>query len=161
MIRQALLVNSTKCWFQLPSKSIRKFIRHPADIPIQVLLDWVDGSEDDTADQTLTNVSLGGLSFLSQHPIEILKRVKVSIPVLNHENFLIGTVVWCRPSEQVYEIGLEFDNSRDMFRLRMIEQICHIEHYRLEIERVEHRHLTSQQAAKEWIFRYAGDFPAL
>jgi hypothetical protein len=145
----------------LPGKSIRKFIRHPADIPIQVLLDWVGEDEDDSADQTLTNVSLGGLSFLSEQPIELLKRVKVSVPVLNHENFLIGTVVWCRQSEGNYEIGLEFDSAQDMFRLRMVEQICHIEHYRREIERVEHRHLTSQQAAKEWISRYAGDFPAL
>ncbi|MFT5503897.1 MAG: hypothetical protein ACI845_001232 [Gammaproteobacteria bacterium] len=145
----------------MPSKSIRKFIRHPADIPIQVVVDWVDDGEDDSADQTLTNVSLGGLSFLSEKPIGILKRVKVSVPVLNHENFIIGTVVWCNPSERIYEIGLEFDSAQDMFRLRMIEQICHIEHYRREIERVEHRHLTSQQAAKEWISRYAGDFPAL
>jgi hypothetical protein len=37
----------------------------------------------------------------------------------------------------------------------------HIEHYRKEVERLEGRALTSQEAAGEWISKYAGDFPAL
>lgn len=45
--------------------------------------------------------------------------------------------------------------------MRMIEQICHIEHYRKEVERQEGRRLSSQDAADEWISRYAGDFPEL
>ena len=43
----------------------------------------------------------------------------------------------------------------------MIEQICHIEHYRKEVARVEGRELSTQEAASEWISRYASDFPAL
>ena len=43
----------------------------------------------------------------------------------------------------------------------MIEQICHIEHYRAEVEGKEGRELSSQEAAKEWISSYAGDFPAI
>ena len=146
----------------MPSNTtIRKFIRHPADVPIQVTLDWVDDENDETVDQTITNVSLGGLAFVSQKPLEILQRVKVSIPVLNQDNHLVGNVVWCEKSGQSYEIGIEFEKSRDVFRLRMIEQICHIEHYRKEVERQEGRQLSSQEAAKEWISKYAGDFPAL
>ena len=41
----------------------------------------------------------------------------------------------------------------------MIEQICHIEHYRHEIEQVEGRKLNSEEAAREWIQRYASEFP--
>jgi hypothetical protein len=41
----------------------------------------------------------------------------------------------------------------------MIEQICHIEHYRKEVKLVEGRELSSEEAADEWITRYAGDFP--
>jgi hypothetical protein len=146
----------------LPSNTtIRKFIRHPTDVPIQVALDWVDDENDETVDQTITNVSLGGLAFLSQNPIEVLERVRVSIPVLNQENNLVGNVVWCEKSDNGYEIGIEFEKSRDVFRLRMIEQICHIEHYRKEILRVEGRELDSGEAAREWISKYAGDFPAL
>ena len=43
----------------------------------------------------------------------------------------------------------------------MIEQICHIEHYRKEVERLEGRALSAHEAAGEWISKYAGDFPAL
>jgi hypothetical protein len=146
----------------LPSNTtIRKFIRHPTDVPITVTLDWVDDENDETVDQTITNVSLGGLAFVSEKPITVLERVKVSIPVLNKENSLVGNVVWCEKSDNGYEIGIEFEKSRDVFRLRMIEQICHIEHYRKEILRVDGRELSAGEAAREWISKYAGDFPAL
>ena len=141
--------------------TIRKFIRHPADVPIQVSLDWAEDEDDETADQTITNVSLGGLAFVSSKPLEILRRVRISIPVLQEDNHLVGNVVWCEKSGEAYEIGIEFEHSRDVFRMRMIEQICHIEHYRKEIERQEGRKLSAQEAAKEWISKYAGDFPAL
>jgi hypothetical protein len=141
--------------------TIRKFIRHPADVPIQVTLDWVDDEDDETVDQTITNVSLGGLAFVSQKPLEVLQRVRISIPVLEQDSHLVGNVVWCEKAGGAYEIGVEFEHSRDAFRLRMIEQICHIEHYRKEVEQQEGRKLSSQDAAREWISKYAGDFPAL
>jgi len=145
----------------LPDNTIRKFIRHPADAPIQVTPDWVEDENDETVDQTITNVSLGGLAFVSQKPFEILERVRVSIPLLQQDNHLVGNVVWCEKSGKSYEIGIEFEKSRDVFRLRMIEQICHIEHYRKEVERLEGRELSPHEAAGEWISKYAGDFPAL
>ena len=130
-------------------------------MPIQVTLDWTEEDDDETADQTITNVGLGGLAFISNKPIEILERVRICIPVLDQDNFLVGNVVWCEKKGNAYEIGIEFENSRDAFRLRMIEQICHIEHYRKEVARLEGRELNAQEAAKEWISKYAGDFPAL
>jgi len=130
-------------------------------VPIQVTLDWVEDENDETVDQTITNVSLGGLAFMSRTPLEILQRVRICIPLLQQENHLVGNVVWCEKTGSGYEVGIEFEKSRDVFRLRMIEQICHIEHYRKEVERLEGRALTSQEAAGEWISKYAGDFPAL
>ena len=141
--------------------TIRKYIRHPSDVPITVELEWVGDDVDESEDETLTNVSLGGLAFISRQALEPLQKVKVCIPILKSDNYLIGTVVWCEKSNNGYEIGLEFDNKKEAFRLRMIEQICHIEHYRKEVERVEGRELSAQEAAGEWISRYAGDFPAL
>ncbi|NNE63689.1 MAG: PilZ domain-containing protein [Gammaproteobacteria bacterium] len=140
-------------------KSIRKFIRHPSDVPIQVVLDRVVEEPDD--DTTLTNVSLGGLSFISSRKLQILDRVRVCIPILQKENCLTGIVVWCEKAAEGYEVGLEFERSQEIFRLRMIEQICHIEHYRKEIESQQGRKLSTEEAAKEWISEYAGDFPAM
>ncbi len=141
------------------NKAIRKYIRHPSDVPIQVVLDRVEiENEDDT---TVTNVSLGGLSFVSHQALDILEKVQVCIPILEKDNYLSGTVVWCEKSSDGYEVGLEFESSKEVFRLRMIEQICHIEHYRKEVERQHGRQLNTEEAAKEWISQYAGDFPAL
>lgn len=132
-------------------------------MPIQVRPEAEDVVDDETetSDQTITNVGLGGLALLSSQPIDVLQRVRVSIPVLEQENELIGNVVWCEKTDRGYEIGIEFEKSRDTYRLRMIEQICHIEHYRNEAKRLEGRELTSQQAAEEWIARFAEDFPEL
>ena len=121
----------------------------------------MDRVEDDDGDETLTNISLGGLSFLSQQAVDVFQRVRVCIPLIKEDNFIEGQVVWCEKARNGYEIGLEFDSSKEVFRLRMIEQICHIEHYRKEIERQEGRKLSTNEAAKEWISQYAGDFPAL
>ena len=140
---------------------IRKFIRHPSDVQIQVTMDWADDEYDDLNNETLNNVSLGGLSFISKQALEIHQKIKICIPVLETENTLTGNVVWCEKSSNGYEIGLEFDNTKEIFRLRMIEQICHIEHYRKEVERIEGRELSAEEAAREWISRYASDFPAL
>lgn len=139
--------------------TIRKYIRHPVDIPIQVRAESVDDIDDDTSDQTITNLGLGGLALLSPYPLEVLERVTVIVPLLDRDNKLSGNVVWCEKTDRGYEIGIKFERSRDAYRLRMIEQICHIEHYRKEVERCEGRKLGSQEAAEEWIARYAKDFP--
>ena len=143
------------------STKIRKYIRHPSDVPIQVASDWTELEFDETGEQTLTNVSLGGLSFISPDPLEVLHRVRICFPILNQDSFFIGNVAWCEKSDEGYEIGLEFESSKDIFRLRMIEQICHIEHYRTQVAELEGRNLSTQEAAREWISKYASDFPPL
>ena len=42
----------------------------------------------------------------------------------------------------------------------MVEQICHIEHYKSEVLAREGRHLDGEQAAREWIQKFAHGFPA-
>jgi len=142
-------------------KAIRQFIRHPADIPIQASLNTQEivGNDDDV---TLTNIGLGGLAFQSTEALDSGEKAEISIPALEMDSRLSGTVVWCREAGPgLYEIGLRFDDSESLYRMRMIEQVCHIEHYRRQVLEHENRELTANQAAKEWISRYAGDFPAL
>ena len=122
---------------------------------------WDGDEHDDWLDKTVTNVSLGGLAFFSTQPIEVLARVQISVPDIDRDSRLVGSVVWCETTDAGYEIGVEFERNRDVYRLRMIEQICHIEHYRKEVLQSEGRELTSREAAKEWIEKFAGDFPPL
>ena len=143
--------------------TIRKFIRHPVDVPIKVISSRVEDEQDidENLDQTITNVSLGGLAFESKTPFTITDRVRITIPILERDNSLIGNVAWCEEADDGYVIGIKFEKSRDFFRMRMIEQICHIEHYRSEVLHTQGRELSAQEAAAEWILNYAGDFPAL
>jgi hypothetical protein len=57
-----------------------------------------------------------------------------------------------------YEIGVAFEDSLDAFRIRMVEQVCQIERYRLSVLGCEGRELTTEEAAREWIARYADQF---
>jgi hypothetical protein len=50
-------------------------------------------------------------------------------------------------------------NANDAFSVRMLEQICYIEHYRHQAHVREGRILSTVQAAREWISRFVSDFP--
>jgi hypothetical protein len=44
-------------------------------------------------------------------------------------------------------------------RARMVEQVCHIENYKKVVYQAEGRLLTAEEAAMEWISKYASQFP--
>ena len=58
-----------------------------------------------------------------------------------------------------YEVGVSFLDPEDVFRARMVAQVCFIEDYRRSIARAEGRELSSEEAAGEWIAKYAHKFP--
>jgi len=125
-------------------------------------LEWVDDTNENILPcENLDNVSLGGLAFKSSQAIPNGQSVKISFPLLNEKHSLSGQVVWNKKTGNGFEVGLKFDDPDEIFRLRMIEQICHIEHYRTEVERQDGRYLTSEEAAREWISLYAAEFPGL
>ena len=139
----------------------RAYIRHPVDVPIE-LSPSSDIEETKRAAETATkNVSLGGLSVCSKKRLEAGSSVNVRIPLVSPPFQALARVVWCVEGREGYEAGVEFTSKEDAFAARMVEQICHIEHYRLWVEEVEDRSLSSEEAAVEWISKYAEDFPAL
>jgi PilZ domain-containing protein len=138
---------------------LREYIRHPSSIPVQILQQ--DGDES-FGINTLNNVSFGGVSCLCSDPVEKGCAVKMTINCVDPDFEIKGKTVWCRPTNDVYEIGIEFIVSKDkVYHLRMVEQLCHIEHYRNEVLRNEGRTLTSETAAKEWIEKHAANFPKM
>ena len=136
---------------------MRQFIRHPTDIPIQY--DHPDVSVNH--DEPLNDIGEGGLSFRSCRYLEPGSDITVRIPV-HHQAFEgKGTIVWSRkrPNEECWDIGVRFEDEASEYRLRMIEQVCYIEHYRKEALEKEGRDLSSAEAAAEWVKKYAGNFP--
>lgn len=134
----------------------RQYIRHPSDIPIQ----WRLGDLAAPGSEYLRNISEGGLAFISQHDIPVGALIDIHIPIRHPEVSIRGYVVWCKPyGVSEFEVGVRFTDADTRFRMRMVEQVCHIEHFKKEIFEREGRELTGEQAAMEWIKRYAKDFP--
>lgn len=153
--------------FQTHEPAMRKFIRHPSDIPI----DFQVEDEESPVMHRTKDVSLGGLCFESDHPVATGKRIHIHIPDLlqpaargaqpaSNAFDADGVVAWCRREGQNYAVGVRFEDQSIQFGLRMVEQVCHIEHYRYDVLHEQGRELSSEEAAQEWIERFAAKFPA-
>jgi hypothetical protein len=138
---------------------MREFIRHPTDIPIQYEL----GDVVSNTKEYLNDVSHGGLSFRSCVYLEPGSVIHINIPVHNPTFSADGIVIWSRNAleedDHCFDIGVEFKEKRTEYGLRMIEQVCYIEHYKKEILHNEGRALSGEEAAVEWINKYAEKFP--
>jgi hypothetical protein len=132
---------------------MRQFIRHPTDVPIEV------SRAGRLAAGYTRNISHGGLAFQSRVDFEPGALVEVRIPTVRPRFESRARVVWCNARQGEFELGVEFLEVEDAFRARMVEQVCYIETYRQDVLRTEGRSLSSEEAAMEWIGRYAADFP--
>ena len=143
---------------------MRHYIRHPADIPIEVIAErssnvLSDNTKRQLKVEKLENVSFGGLMFQSSIPYVQNKIITVRISSITPRFEASASVSWCRKSGRSYMVGLEFTDKDTEFNIRMVEQVCHIMHYRKKVLETEGRALDKDEAAKEWIERYASKFP--
>ena len=134
----------------------RKFIRHPSDIPIE--FSDTDG-EPVSQVGNAHDVSYGGLAFESANCPQSGAIIQIRIPTVQPAFETRGQVVWCRRLDGRYEVGVRFLEHTDAFKVRMVEQVCHIEQYKRDVLEREGRSLTGAAAAKEWIERYASKLP--
>lgn len=139
---------------------MRRYIRHPSGVPIQFSVRKLGNEHRDSYPAlALRDVSEGGLCFSSQYPVEPGSTITIRIPVESPPFRAQGVVAWCHPENGSYAIGVQFDDSVTRFSVRMVEQVCHIEHYRADVRATEGRKLSSEEAAREWIDRFAREFP--
>jgi len=131
----------------------RAFLRHPASAPIQIF------PQQQVNHMPMTDISHGGLAFKSNVFLEEGKVLKICIPHV-HPPFEASCIVrWRRQldDDNGFEIGVMFLDEQTRFRLRMVEQVCHIMQYRQQLQK-QGRELSFQQAASEWIDAHAADF---
>ena len=142
----------------------RQFIRHPSEIPLEYCI--TDEPAMCNMD-FITNISRGGVSFHSQEYIAPEKWLHLYIPVDENYFEADAQVRWCNKisthasSNDDYDVGVSFCNTSAAFSARMIEQVCHIEEYKKRINETEGRKISSDQAAAEWIEKYADTFPSI
>ncbi|MFP4417802.1 MAG: PilZ domain-containing protein [Chitinivibrionales bacterium] len=134
----------------------RAFIRHPAEIPIEYEVVGVERNQ-----RQLFNISRGGLAFRCDHNIPENTNLIIRVPVIAPHVSMRGKVIWSRYNHNYFDMGIQFTDPESGFRIRMIEQICHIEQYKKTIAQTEGRVLSGEQAASEWIEKYAGQFPSV
>lgn len=135
---------------------MRKYIRHPSDIPIEFSIQQLKLSK-----QRMSNISIGGLAIRTQERIEIGRVIDLSIDSVTPAFKASGRVAWCLKRNDCYDVGIQFIEPEDAFRVRMVEQICHIEQYKKDTLEQEGRELTGEQAALEWIDKFASEFPVI
>ncbi|TAK90748.1 MAG: PilZ domain-containing protein [Burkholderiaceae bacterium] len=134
---------------------MRTFIRHPAEIPIEV---QSPAQSDHALAADGHDVSLGGLALSSQRAVEPGEIVDVSIPFVQPPFASRARVAWCNHCGGAFELGVEFLDYDDAFRARMVEQICYIERYKKDVAKLEGRMLSTEEAASEWIHKHAAAF---
>ena len=139
-------------------KDDRKFLRHPSDIPIEVTEVNMpfEGER-----ETLQDVSLAGLSFVCKVCPEEGSVIRFRIPVVDPVFEVEGRVAWSSKSEEGYRVGVEFLGLNDAFRGRMVVQVCYIEIYRRALSEERGEEVSSEEAAADWIKKYAEDFPQI
>lgn len=134
---------------------MRVYIRHPSEIPIEYSIsDTVAPKK-----KPLNNISTGGLCFRSDNSITGGTEVMIHIPLIKPAFTVKGVVVWCHEKDGNYDVGVKFMDSASEFRVRNIEQVCYIEQYRKEELQKKGRRISAEEAAMEWVAKYAKDFP--
>jgi hypothetical protein len=133
----------------------REFLRHTIHVPLSVERPSDRGP---VAGEGI-NVSYGGLAFLAEGCPSVGEVLKLRIDIVEPPFEAEARVAWCRPEGTGFLVGVQFLHSRAAFQSRMVQQVCSIENYRIEAEQREGRSLTTQDAAAEWIEKYAGRFP--
>ncbi|AOE84910.1 pilus assembly protein PilZ [Pseudomonas sp. TCU-HL1] len=108
--------------------------------------------------QRLHDISLGGVACNSARAFRRGTTLELRIPCLSDQARFSGTVAWCHKYVEDYMIGIAFTDEENMFRARMVEQICLIEQYRKQREETEGHPLAPEAVAQEWIALHAADF---
>lgn len=126
------------------------YIQHPTNIPLQL-------SAAKTQEFTQPAMPLG-LIYNSDQAWHAGDCINIERPDLAPGMCCHGQVLWCREHRQGYQVGIAFYSSEDLYCIRMLEQVCHIDDYQRE-HCNKGNTLSKDAAANEWIEKFAAHFP--
>lgn len=135
--------------------NLEGFIHHPVDFP----LSWrrIKKSKHLAEDVRPGNL---GLVFNSEKYIKPGTLLELSITLRGETQHFIGQVILVRNMEELFEIGVWFHTRDDAARVRIVEQICHIESYLKQKRHREGPFISKERVTQEWITRFASRFPS-
>ena len=139
------------------NSNLEGFIHHPPGFPIA----WRQLRFRNTAQNIEYNQhSHIGLCFESDKYIKPGTVLELVIHLRGEDQKFTGKVILVRNKGTQYEIGVWFTSRSDASRLRIVEQICHIEAYLKHKRHHEGPFVSSERVAQEWIARFASTFPS-
>lgn len=128
----------------------RKAARLDVSYPITVRLTSIRHTD---SSANLTNISTGGVCFLSNIELQQGDRVEIDLPAQSPIT-LKFRVIWCRAQRDRYSTGAEYLETSDARRARVLEMHKAIVDY-------QNLHSDSgdpQRTAIEWVERFAVQF---
>jgi len=105
---------------------------------------------------SMTNLSRGGLCFVSTLNLKQGDKVDIDLPSAKPVATLKARVIWCRSQRDKFSVGAEFVEMSDARRARIIEMHQAITAY----QKMNNPSGDSQQAAAEWLRLHAVKFLA-
>jgi hypothetical protein len=134
------------------------YIQHPKEIPV-TLLTATAKEETKIVKETQKESKDAGICFWTAEKPEIDTQVVLGIDLYNNHFIGRGCVVRVQAENDGCWVCVKI-SPEDTFTIRMAEQLCQIEHYRLDNKQYFDRNMTSDEAAQEWITKYAALFSA-
>ncbi|MEP3350370.1 MAG: energy transducer TonB [Marinomonas sp.] len=132
-----------------------EFVAHPRDLPLEITL-----IEDQPFPQiNEERAGFVGITSFTSRPFDNGRSVRITLEEIDPNFCVSGRVVQCEKEMDGYRISIEFPTKEECYCVRMIEQLSQIEHYRRQAK-IEGRRLNYNEAAAEWIQKFAASFPA-
>jgi len=137
--------------------NLHGFIHHPPGFPIE----WrtLRHKHKTVEDGTVANGYIG-LCFETNQYIKPDTLLEVTILIRGEVQTFTGRVILVRNKGELFEIGIWLTSRADASRIRMVEQICHIEAYLTHKRHHEGPFVSPERVAQEWISRFASRFPS-
>jgi hypothetical protein len=132
------------------------FIQHPKEIPVTLLSST--SAQAQPEDQEREGKTAGICFWTAEHP-KVQDNVVLGIELENNRFIGKGRVVRVQAEQEGCWVCVKISRE-DEFAIRMAEQLCQIEHYRQDNKHYFDRNMTSDEAAQEWISKYAALFSA-
>ena len=139
--------------------------RHFLKLPIHYrAIGTVDDSKSDSfspvGQSQTSNVSEGGLLFLAPQNYPSGTIFELTFPVKEKLFTLRATVIHSMQDVNtgLYRTGVRFSNPSQFFRIKMAEQLCHIEEYRESLSQQTGKSISEEEAAERWINDHSKEF---
>lgn len=139
--------------------NLEGFIHHPAAFPLTWRrirrLTWKKNVP--PVNQQPANI---GLCFESGKYIKPGTELELEITLRGETQKFFGRVILVKSLDEKFEIGVWLSTREAAGRIRIVEQICHIEAYLKHKRHYDGPFVSPERVAQEWISRFASSFPS-